>query len=585
MKILIGIYFFLLHLINLSKSTTPNILIFLVDDLGYGDLGCYGNSTIDSPNIDSLARDGARYTQMYSAAPICTPSRAGFLTGRYPVRLGLTSNDNRFRTFNSPGQPGGLPHDETTMAEIAQKLGYRTGLVGKWHLGLGRNGEHLPTRHGFDTFFGMPVTNVQTCGNKKIYNLIGGHGEVLDRSFLSYWITLTGKVWLTFIGIAFATWYFYSRKLAFIILFAGAIGFFGGMWYTLSFTLLSRSSCLLYRNETIIEQPVHLENLTLRNTNEAIEFMKDTVTIHKKPFFLYMAYIKVHTALFTLPENVGRSHHGAYGDNIEELDWSVGQILQALKGLDIENDTLVLFSSDNGPFLERGIEAGFCGRARTVDGKLSEPLRGAKGQTWECGIRVPGMLRWPGHIISGQIIESVSSLLDFYPTLLKLWNVSSLIDRPLDGVSLWLQLNLINQTLLSSSLFNVEKERDTLFHYCGSTVTAVRQGKYKAHYWTPKWDEGLHACPSVTICPCLSNQHSPPLLFDIEADPAEELPLDTQKHSKILSLMDVAVQEHKATLIPVPNQLETLALPWLFPCCKTQGWTRVFRLITNSCQC
>lgn len=190
----------LLHLFSFIQwifyvtAKRPNILIFLVDDLGYGDLGCYGNSTIDSRHIDSLARDGVRYTQMYSAAPICTPSRGGFLTGRYPVRLGLTSNDNRFRTFNSPAQPGGLPHDETTMAEIAKHLGYRTGLVGKWHLGLGKDGEHLPTRHGFDTFFGMPVTNVQTCGNKKVYNLIGGHGEILERSFLTYWITLTGQV-------------------------------------------------------------------------------------------------------------------------------------------------------------------------------------------------------------------------------------------------------------------------------------------------------------------------------------------------------------------------------------------------------
>ncbi len=194
MKILIGIHLLLVHLIQFSKSATPNILIFLVDDLGYGDTGVYGNSTIESPHIDSLAHAGARYTQMYSAAPICTPSRGGLLTGRYPVRLGLTSDDNRFRTFNSPGQPGGIPHDETTMAEVAQQLGYRTGLVGKWHLGLGPNGEHLPTRHGFDSFFGMPVTNVQTCGNKKIYNLIGGHGEVLDRSFAAYWFALTGKV-------------------------------------------------------------------------------------------------------------------------------------------------------------------------------------------------------------------------------------------------------------------------------------------------------------------------------------------------------------------------------------------------------
>jgi len=194
MKVLIGLYFIISHLINPSQSINPNILIFLVDDLGYGDTGCYGNSTIDSPHIDSLAYDGARYTQMYSAAPICTPSRGGFLTGRYPVRLGLTSDDNRFRTFNSPGQPGGIPHDEMTMAEVAQQLGYRTGMVGKWHLGLGRDGEHLPTRHGFDSFFGMPVTNVQTCGNKKLYNLIGGHGEILERSFLAYWFASTGEV-------------------------------------------------------------------------------------------------------------------------------------------------------------------------------------------------------------------------------------------------------------------------------------------------------------------------------------------------------------------------------------------------------
>ena len=181
-------------LIHACLSVTPNILIFLVDDLGYGDLGCYGNSTIDSRHIDALAKEGVRFTQMYSAASICTPSRAGFLTGRYPVRMGLTSNDNRFRTFNSPAQSGGLPHDETTMAQVAQRMGYRTGLVGKWHLGLGRHGEHLPTRHGFDTFFGMPVTNVQTCGQKKVYNLIGGHGEILDRSFISFWIALTGRV-------------------------------------------------------------------------------------------------------------------------------------------------------------------------------------------------------------------------------------------------------------------------------------------------------------------------------------------------------------------------------------------------------
>ncbi len=195
MKTLIGITLALISSISISTGLTPNILIFLVDDLGYGDLGCYGNTTINSFHIDSLARDGVKFTQLYSGASICTPSRGSMLTGRYAVRLGLTSNDNRFRTFNSPAQTGGLPHDETTISEVAKQLGYRTALIGKWHLGLGRGGEHLPINHGFDSFFGMPVTNVQSCGNKKVYNLLGNHGEIIDRSFVSYWMLLTGKVY------------------------------------------------------------------------------------------------------------------------------------------------------------------------------------------------------------------------------------------------------------------------------------------------------------------------------------------------------------------------------------------------------
>ena len=386
--------------------------------------------------------------------------------------------------------------------------------------------------------------------------------------------------------MALATWLVYSRKLALVVLLLGAVGFFVGMWYTLSFTLLSRSSCLLYRNETIVEQPVHLEDLTLRNTNEAIDFIRSTSEVHRKPFFLYMAYVKVHTALFTLPENVGRSRHGAYGDNIEELDWSVGQIMQALTDLALDNDTLILFASDNGPFLERGIEAGFCGRALSTSGQLSEPLRGAKGQTWECGIRVPGIVRWSGHVSTRQTVHSIVSLLDFYPSLLQLWNVSSSpTDRPLDGFSLWSQLNFVSESPSFRSGTNASLERDTLFHYCGSTITAVRRGKYKAHFYTPQWDEGMRACPSVSICPCFGHRHSPPLLFDIDVDPAEEAPLNVSMFSDVLTEMNRAIDEHKATLIPVPNQLETMALPWLFPCCNAQGWTRFIRLITNTCHC
>lgn len=180
--------------IGLAAAMKPNVLVFLVDDLGYGDLGCYGNDTIDSRNIDRLAHEGAKFDQMYSSAPICTPSRAGFLTGRFGRRMGMTSEDRKFRTLNSPGQPSGLPTNETTFATLAKQVGYRTATVGKWHLGLGANNEHLPTSHGFDSFFGMPVTNVQTCGGKKVYNLIGGHGEVLERSFFSYFWTMSSNV-------------------------------------------------------------------------------------------------------------------------------------------------------------------------------------------------------------------------------------------------------------------------------------------------------------------------------------------------------------------------------------------------------
>lgn len=586
MKTVLGIAtLLLLHLVKNSIGVTPNILIFLVDDLGYGDLGCFGNDTIDTFNIDSLAREGVKYTQMYSGASICTPSRGSLLTGRYAIRLGLTSDDNRFRTFNSPAQSGGLTHEETTIAEIAQHLGYRTGLIGKWHLGLGRGGEHLPTRHGFDTFFGMPVTNVQTCGNKKVYNLLGSDGNSIDRSSVVYLMLLNRNMWLTFIIVAFTLWFFSARKLAVFVLLVGILSFTICLWYALSFTLLSRSSCLLYRNETIIEQPVHLENLTLRNTNEAIEFIDDTILNHNRPFFLFMSYVKVHTALFTLPENNGRSNHGAYGDNLEELDWSVGEIIQTLQKLNIENDTIVLFSSDNGPFLERGIEAGFCGRVKTSLGTISEPLKGAKGQNWECGIRVPGIMRWPGHILPGQVVETVTSLLDIYPSLLEVWNVLPNSKYPLDGVSVWPQMTLSNDTLKTLMSTSTQKERETLFHYCGSTITAVRQGKFKAHYWTTVWDKDLQACPSVTICPCLGTQHSPPLLFDIETDPSESDPLDVSEHLDVLSAMDAAVEKHQETLVPVTNQLETLGLPWLFPCCNAQGWTRIFRLVTNSCQC
>jgi steryl-sulfatase len=381
-------------------------------------------------------------------------------------------------------------------------------------------------------------------------------------------------MWLGVGAVVAAASVFRYRRLALLIAVGGALAFALGMWYASTFTLLGRSTCLLYRNESILEQPVQLENLTLRNTAEAVEFIRASVTEHQSPFLLYMAYVKVHTALFTAPHNAGRSRHGAYGDNIEELDWSVGEIMVA-------NDTLVLFSSDNGPFLERGIEAGFCGRAPVASsGQLSGPLRGAKGQTWECGIRVPTMVRWPGVVPAGRVVQQTSSLLDFFPSLLDLWQVPRADDRVLDGQSLWPALTMAG----------AEDPARLLFHYCGSTLSAVRLGRYKAHFWTPVWDAGLRACPSMTICPCRGEQHDPPLLFDMDEDPAEEAPLNssTPAMQAVLAEMLTAVRTHRATVAPVPNQLEQPAIPWLMPCCGAEAlppWQHWLRVLTGTCRC
>ena len=286
-----------------DDSQRPNFIIIFADDLGYGDLGCYGHPTIHTPNLDRMAGQGMRFTQFYSAASVCTPSRAALLTGRLPIRSGMCS-DSRRVLF--PDSAEGLPQEEVTLAEALKAQGYATACIGKWH--LGHHPEYLPTRHGFDTYFGIPYSN-------------------------------------------------------------------------------DMRPCPLMRNEEVLEEPAEQATLTARYTEEAIGFIK----AHRdEPFFLYFPHTFPHVPLFASDRFKGTSKRGLYGDVVEELDWSVGQVLKALEECDLGDRTLVVFTSDNGPWLtqsERGGSAGL--------------LREGKGSTWEGGMREPAIAWWPGRGGSG----------------------------------------------------------------------------------------------------------------------------------------------------------------------------------------
>ena len=316
----------------------PNIVFVFADDLGYGDLSSFGSTTIDTPNIDSLAQDGIRLTDFYAASSVCSPSRASLLTGRYASRMGIT------HVFMD-SSPEGMPLAEITLAEQLKAAGYRTGLVGKWH--LGHREPFMPWNQGFDEFHGVPYSN--DMGNFFFY-----HNREMDRT------------------------------------------------------------------------PIDQRYLTKRYTEYALDFIE---TNRAGPFFLYLAHSMPHVPIYASPEFEGKSAGGLYGDVVEELDWSTGQILQRLEELGIADNTIVVFTSDNGPWLMMRDQAGTAG-----------PLRDGKGVTFEGGQRVPTLVRWPARIPPGQESDTPASMLDWFPTFSALAGVSLPADRVVDGNDITAQL-------------------------------------------------------------------------------------------------------------------------------------------------
>ena len=445
-----------------KQPRLPNIVILLADDLGYGDLGSYGHPSIHTPNLDRMAAEGARFTDFYSAAEVCTPSRAALLTGRYPVRSGMCHD--RFRVLRRNAS-GGLPAEEITLGKALKTRGYATACIGKWHLGnYENNPAHHPRRHGFDFYFGLPHSNDM---NPTPEAPKGAAGR-LDQH---------------------AEWW----------------------------------AAPLYRNETRIERPADQTTLTRRYADEAVNFIRDQ---KNRPFFLYFAHTFPHVPLFASDRFARRSRRGLYGDVVEELDWSVGQVLDTLRREGLAENTLVFFTSDNGPWLIQGEAGGSAGL-----------LREGKGSTWEGGMREPGIAWWRGRIQAGANIHELACTMDLFTTCIRLSGGEIPQDRVIDGVD------------MAPILFGTGPSlREVFFYYRGTQLYAVRKGPFKAHFVT---QPGYGQDQPV--------KHDPPLLFHLQHDPSERFNV-AEKHPDVLDDIARAVREHRAGLVSAESQLEAVVM-------------------------
>ncbi|XP_056414828.1 steryl-sulfatase isoform X2 [Hyla sarda] len=561
MKLLLLLTF--LSTVNVFSATKlkPNFVLIMVDDLGIGDVGCYGNKTLRTPNIDRLAAGGAKLTQHIAASPLCTPSRAAFMTGRYPVRSGLAA-ESIFGAFIFSASSGGLPKNEVTFAEILKKEGYSTGIIGKWHLGLNKEQRddfyHHPLNHGFDYFYGTTVTHLRDCipGNGSVFQ--AGAAQFLKRTLVIAVITLFTLIFLNYNRFLKIPRKVFEYVFLCLIIFVGPVIFF--------FWKFQYLNCFLMRNYQVIQQPVVYENLTQRMTSEAVKFI---LRNQNKPFLLFMSYIQVHTALYASSEFRGKSKHGIYGDAVEEVDWSIGKIVNELHKNKQQNNTLIYFTSDNGAHLEEVSSSG------EVHGGYNGIFKGGKATNWEGGIRVPGLLFWPGVIKPETVINEPTSNMDIFPTVVKLSGASLPQDRIIDGLDL---MPLIQRKSVTS-------EHEFLFHYCNAYLNAIRWNQknsssiWKVFFFTPIfYPEESEGCFNSLVCPCfghLTTKHDPPLLFDLSRDPGEKNPLTPQTEPNfynILRTIEEATKIHRENIAVVENQMSlknVIWKPWLQACCSS----------------
>lgn len=423
----------LLFAMPLLGSTRPNFVIVFADDLGYGDLGSYGNIQIRTPNLDRMAHEGIRLTSFY-AAPTCTPARAMLMTGRYPIRSGL------IRPLH-PGEDFGIPASEVTLAEAVRDLGYSTALIGKWHLGSKKR--YRPVYNGFDYYFGLLHSHDMTLLSPDLARL------------------------------------------------------------------------RLYRDDKPIEWPVNLDTLTERYTQEAIAFIERN---KDRPFFLYLAHSMPHVPPHASKPFRGKSARGIYGDSVEEMDWGMGELFAALKTFGLDENTLVIFMSDNGPALGKGADGGSAGA-----------LRGGKHTTWEGGVRVPFIARWPGRIPAGAVRDGIASLMDIYTTTLELAGGKVPSDRLVDG-----------KNILPMLEDKGPSPHSTFIYYRNARLMAIRSGDWKLHFYKIK----KSPLPIDDLEKC-----NPPELYNLSTDLSEKTNVANNRPEIVAKLIEQA-EEFRKSAVP-----------------------------------
>lgn len=438
-----------------------NFIIIFTDDQGYQDLGCFGSPDIKTPNIDRMADEGRIFTDFYVGGCVCSPSRAALLTGCYPKRVGM------HKGVIFPKDKKGLHPDEITIAELMKSTGYETACIGKWH--LGHAPKLLPTKQGFDYYFGLPYSNDM----KATF-----HIPIAKDAKLGEGITKEN------------------------------IGNLPKEVRAKNKELLG----VLVRNTEIIEYPINQRLLTKRYTEESMNFIKNN---KDKPFFLYLPHSMPHLPVYASDDFAGKSANGPYGDTIEEIDWSTGKILDLLRELNIDHKTIVVFTSDNGPWLYRAANKP---QGKKIVGSAL-PLRHGKQTTWEGGPRVPCVMWAPGRIPAGTKCTELLTAMDFYPTFGHLAGARMPMNSVIDGKNVW---------ELMTGDESVKSPYESLLYYSRRGVLeGIRKGDWKLLIHDPgeiQWHKKFNV------------QYDPIELFNLKEDISEANNLVEKYPDKVKSL-------------------------------------------------
>ncbi|MFZ5831543.1 MAG: sulfatase [Planctomycetota bacterium] len=432
-----------------QRPASPNVVIIFTDDQGYQDVGCFGSPDIKTPNLDRMAAEGMRFTDFYVTQAVCSASRVGLMTGCYSIRVGILG-------ALGPSSTIGINAEETTIAEVVKQKNYATAAFGKWH--LGHHPQFLPTRNGFDEYFGLPYSNDM--------------------------------------------WPYHPER---------PNGF---------------PPLPLIENETVVNPNVTADdqrNLTTWYTEHAVDFIERN---QARPFFVYLAHSMPHVPLHVSDKFKGKSERGLYGDVIMEIDWSVGQILDTLKRLNLDEKTLVIFTSDNGPWLSYGNHGG-----------SALPLREGKGTMWDGGCREACIMRWPGNIPAGTVCSEVAGTIDILPTVADVTG-TSLPPKKIDGKSIW---------PLMQGKEGAASPREAQFFFWGRELHAVRSGPWKLHFPHSYRSMGDNPPGKDGIPGKYQTAHTGLALYDLREDIGEENNV-ADKHPEIVERLTALAETARAEL-------------------------------------